>query len=201
MKKYISVIDITKLSGKQENNIETPYKNAPGVWILLGKEQDNTPLVCLQVGQSKNIGGEIDRDISYLNDEPLEPTSKEYVNQFGKRMFSYEEYPNRTKILYNKIAEKYNYFIFVCIAQGEGLKHDSLRKDIEKYIAYKTSCLYWVNGGQYKKEKNEQEIELIKRACKEECAALFENIKRDYENADILNKFLDELTAGKIDLS
>ena len=196
--KYISEINTTKLSGKQEDNI-AQYKNVPGVWILLGKEEYNTPVVCLQVGQSKDIGGEIYRDITYLNDKNLAPTPKVYINQFGESMFPYEEYPNRAKLLYYEIAKKYNYLSFVCVAHG--VKNNNLRKDIEKYVAYKTLSLYWVNGSQYKKERSKEAIELIKEACKDECTSLYAKIKMNYpENANSLNEFLEKLISGKIDI-
>ena len=198
MIEHIREIDSTKWSGKQENNIKQ-YINVPGVWILLGKEKGNTRLVCLQVAKSKDIGGEIDRDISYLKAESLEPTPIEYVNQFGERRFSYDEQPNRAKRLYKNIAERYEDLTFVCVAHGEKLKDDNLRKIIEKYVAYKTFCLYWVNGRQYKEDQGEEKIKSIKEDCKNECESLFKEIEENYqEGAKSLNDFLNDLDRGEI---
>lgn len=199
MLEHIREIDTTKWSEEKENNI-AQYKNVPGVWILVGKEQANTPLVCLQVAQTKDIGREVARDISYLKTEASHSAPKEYVNQFGECMFSYENYPSRTEILYKKMAEKYRHFALICVAHGEKLKDDRLRKNIEKYVAYKTLCPYWVNGGQYKK-KDDEEVKSIKEACKEECDTLFEKIKSDYqEKANSLNQFLDDFINGEIEI-
>lgn len=65
MLEYIRENDTTKWDGEKDNNI-VQYKNVPGVWILAGKERANTPWMCLQVAQTKNIRREVVRDISYM---------------------------------------------------------------------------------------------------------------------------------------
>ena len=184
----------------RENNI-AQYKGIPGVWILLGKEKADTHFVCLQVGQTKDIGNEIKTNISYLGKQNFEPTTKKYVNQFGEFMFSYEEHiDERRKMLYGDIAKKYVDLTFVCITSGEELKNQvELLKAIEKYVAYKTSCRYWVNGGPYRDGKASEKIEEIKNDCTNKCGELFETIKKDYPGkADPLKK-LEEFLAQLID--
>lgn len=205
MIEYIREVDSIKGSKEQENNI-LQYKKVPGVWILLGKEEGNNSLVCLQVAKTVNIGDEIARDISYLKLENYEPVSKsdnldpekKYINQFGEYKFSYKIYQDRAKELYKDIAEKYEDLTFICVAHGEELKDDRLRKDIEKYVAYKTLCRYWVNGRPYKKGKSKEEINIIKKACKDECTSLLEKIRNKYhDKTDSLDEFLNGLFPEK----
>lgn len=199
MIRYIGEIEPIKWGEGEE--IIARYKNVPGVWILVGRRKvtGKPCLECLQVAKCNDIGGEINRDTFYLKAEKSEPVPKDYVNQFGEHIFEYREYPNRAKLLYKDIAENYKDLIFICVAYGDELKDDSLRKDIEKYVAYRTLCRYWVNGGQYKKKEIE-EIKSIKEKCKEQCQALFENIKEKYgEKADSMDKFLGSLIDGTFD--
>ena len=116
-------------------------------------------------------------------------------------MFSYNICPGRAQELYWDISKKYTDLIFVCVAHGDGLENKELRKDIEKYVAYRTLSRYWVNGGQYKGDKSEEEIKSIKESCKKECEGLFEKIKRNYKGADMLNEFLNNLIEGKIEVA
>ena len=201
MIEYIRAIDTTKWGEEQKNNIKE-YKGKPGVWILLGKEHTDAPLVCLQVGATKYIGEEIERDICLLKQgsKPVEE-KRRYVNQFGEYMFSYDICPSRAQELYWDISKKYTDLIFICVAHGDELENKELRKDIEKYVAYRTLSRYWVNGGQYKGDKSEEEIKSIKESCKKECAELFEKIKRNYKGADMLNEFLNNLIKGKIEVA
>lgn len=91
--------------------------------------------------------------------------------------------------------------VFICVVYGDALKDNGLRKDVEKYVAYKTLCRYWANGGQYKKKETE-EINLIKEKCKEQCTTLFENIKGRYgEKANSIKEFLECLTNGTFNSS
>ena len=199
MIRYIGEIEPIKWGEGKE--IIAWYKNVPGVWILVGRRKvtGKPCLECLQVAKCKDIGGEIDRDTRYLKAEKFESEEKIYVNQFGEHIFKYDEYPNRAKWLYKNIAENYKDLIFICVAYGDELKDDGLRKDIEKYVAYRTLCRYWVNGGQYK-EKEVEEIKSIKEKCTEQCKALFENIKEKYgEKADSMDKFLGSLIDGTFD--
>lgn len=202
---YIREIDVAKWNKDQEkqNNIGH-YKGKPGVWILLGKEneQEKAPLMCLQVGATKDIGGEIDKDIFRLKAENFAAISVDYVNQFGEYMFSYDKYPGRTERLYDEIAKKYQYLTFVCVACGNKLEDEALREDIEKYVAYRTLCPYWVNGRPFER-MNEEQIKSRKEECEKECPVLFERIKAGYldEAAESLKEFLDKIVKRKIEVS
>lgn len=210
MIEYIREIDSIDQNGEL-NNI-AGYCKVPGVWILLGKKrgQADAPVECLQVAQTKDIGGEIKRDVGFLGNKRSVPVSerdkleKWYVNQFGECMFRYKSCPNRfyrAESLYKEIAEKYEGLVFVCVAHGDALKDNKLRKNIEKYVAYRTLSLYWVNGRPYKNKKDAEEIRLIKESCKKESAGIFEKIKSSYgKKADFLDQFLDDLLNGKTDI-
>lgn len=202
MIEYIREIDATKWNGSQKNNIEQ-YKNVPGVWILLGKKKGDTHLVCLQVGQTKkDISSEIKTNIYYLCDNSSEhPAQKKYVNQFGEGKFDYDVPISRQEFLYKEIAKNYDNLTFICVAHGKELENqDSLLRTIEKYVAFKTLCRYWANGGPYN-EKAPEEVERIKKECTDSCAELFEKIKKDYpeKKADFLKEFLDKLIDGEFD--
>lgn len=77
MLEYILEIDTTKWDKEKENSI-AQYKNVPRMWILVGKEQADFPLECLQVAQTKDVGREVVRDISYLKAETSDSATNEY---------------------------------------------------------------------------------------------------------------------------
>lgn len=201
MLKSIRELDWEKWTKETESNI-AQYKGVPGVWMLLGRKKTGGALACLQVGKTKDIGREIEADISYLNaEDSIEPVKKCYVNQFGEAQFEYMEYPAvRIRTLYKEIAKNYENLLFVCAAHGSELEDDELCKMIEKYIAYRTQCLYWVNGGSYKVGRSGEEVKSIKEAYQKECSRLFENIKKyDFPKGwERLGKFLDDLIDEKI---
>lgn len=197
----IKGIDITEWDAVPEDNI-AQYKGKPGVWILIGKKhgQVNAPVECLQVAQTKDIGKEIEENISYLENTDFEPKCCDYINQFGEYKFTYKVYPDRRMYLYKEIAKEYGIecLRFVCVAYE--IENDSLRKNIEKYVAYRTLCQYWVNGGPYKK-KGEEEIRSIKKARKKECETLCKTIKEKYgKKTGSLDKFLTDLNEGSIEI-
>lgn len=203
IKEYIKengIIQWNKQSEKEE--FISKLEKVPGVWILIGKEKDKSPWMCLQAAQTKNVGREIAKDISCLKSNTYQSIQKnggkKYVNQFGEPMFSYDKQLNRRKILYKNIDEKYEFLTFICVAYGEGLEDDKLRKDIEKYVAYKTFCLYWVNGHPYN-EKEEEEIKAIKNKCEMESNKLLEKIKESNysEKVNTLNELLKSLKREK----
>lgn len=129
----------------EQKELMDSYKNKSGVWFLIGKLLNEKSYICLQVGQSKDIGNEIIRDSGYLSGvDPYEKVCKTYVNQFGELQFKYYDYPDlKGKKLYNNIAENYKDFLFICISE---IDNRDTRLALEKYIAYKTESKYWRNG-------------------------------------------------------
>lgn len=124
------------------------------------KTSDNTEWKCLQVGQSSNMGREIDIDMNYLYQNNSFIEIKNYVNQFGKKMFEYSRIASIQELLYSHIAEKYHKFIFICVLEeADQVK----RKKFEKCFAWLTNSLYWRNGGTYIDEKNYTELVLEKQ--------------------------------------
>ncbi len=131
---------------EDSNNID----NINGVWALYGiKKAEKSKWTCLQVGQSNKIGDEIRLDISYLGKNNLQILKKNYINQFGEKMFEYMKYPSSREQLYKHLSEKYQDFIFVIIKCNRGNL-----KEIEKYYAWTSHAEYWRNGGTYIKEVN-----------------------------------------------
>ncbi|WP_052246082.1 hypothetical protein [Clostridium tyrobutyricum] len=184
-------------NGKCEGNLEEyleDYKMG-GVWALFGKEFDNNDQwFCLQVAKTENIAGEIKRDISCLKSEidpEKEKIEKNYVNQFGKHMFSYNEYPSSREYLYSEIAKIYKYLIFICVSK----ENDAAKRSaIETYFAWMARALYWRNGRAYKKEKNYSKDALDKIQ-----SSKFMNINLDVTVQKNLDSFFEEFSNNKMD--
>lgn len=138
-------------------------KGKSGVWALIGKNCEKDRWICLNVGINKNIGNEICQDIEYMNIKN-KIISKNYINQFGESLFSYDDYANnpcRSK-LYKEIKEKYSKLRFICI--GWCIDDKKEREKIEGHFAWMTRAKYWRNGGPFKddpakKKYNFDEIE------------------------------------------
>lgn len=143
--------EIEKLPEVTDENIKK-YQS-PGVWALFGQNEEKTWL-CLQVGQSNNIGLEIKSDIQCISGNIKEQTKKAYINQFGNVVNGYEYniYLTPREQIYKKIGEKYKEFVFICICCGDAYKNN--KKLIEKYVAWKLRALFWRNGGAFKYQKN-----------------------------------------------
>lgn len=149
----------------------------PGIWILVGKEKGDSKYVSLQVAQSGDIGPEITRALSYLKETLPSSSDKnffiDYVNQFGEKQFSYENYNNwRMKKLYNFIFLNYDNLHFICLTNMKELNNKDYRTQLEKYLAYKTICKFWANGGSYK-PKSKEEIVAITTKHLKECEDLY----------------------------
>lgn len=191
LEKYNIIIELE--NGEWEGNLED-YKMG-GVWALFGKESDkNVQWICLQVAKTENIAGEIKTDINCLKpriDPEKRKIEKNYVNQFGKHMFSYNEYPSSREYLYSEIADKYKYLIFICVSKE---KDAAKRLAIEKYFAWRARALYWRNGGAYKEEKDYSEDDLNKiQDGKFMDMNLDATIKKD------LDSFFEEVSNMEID--
>lgn len=85
----------------------------------------------------------------------LEKIEKNYINQFGRFMFSYNVFPSSRAFLYNDIAKKYKKLKFICVSMEENLK---IRSDIEMFFAWKSKPLYWRNGGPFKVEQTLDDV-------------------------------------------
>lgn len=152
-------------------------KGKSGVWFLLGRENESSPLVCLQVAQKDNIGNEIENDVRYLRTKVLKPGKKEYVNQFGEKQFDYEDWGQyRARKLYYNIAHKYSDLTFVCIWDEKIFEDKSNRELLEKYIAYKTKAVFWVNGRPFKKELTDDEKKELLIKYSNECNRIKKNL-------------------------
>lgn len=166
--------------------------NLGGIWALFGKKaEDNDIWFCLHVGQTRNIADEISANIKCLDAELDELRIKHYVNQFGKEMFSYDEYPTCREQIYNKIMEEYEDLIFICVYKEDDNKK---RIDIEKYYAWNTYPLYWRNGGPYKEAKNYSEAMLDK--IKNE---VINNMSLDDNIRKIIDSFLEHSSNKQIE--
>lgn len=191
IEKYNIIIELE--NGEWKGNLED-YKMG-GVWALFGKEFDNNDQwFCLQVAKTENIAGEIRTNISYLKPKmELEKRNieKDYVNQFGKHMFSYNEYPSSREYLYSEIAENYKYLIFICVSK----ENDAAKRSaIETYFAWRTRALYWRNGRAYKEKKNYSEDVLDKIQ-----SSKFVDINLDGTVQKKLDSFFEEFSNKKMD--
>lgn len=168
-----------------KNNI-TEIKKQPGVWLLIGEQNGTTE--CLQVGQSTDIGEEIDADSKLLSKTNLKPVRKEYINYFGEKQFCYDDYPGwQAATLYNHIANRYTNLHFICI-YGDIFNSKATRQlqQAEKYIAFKTKCRFWRNGKPF---TTAQEIETItdrKNNCDNQLLDI--RAKLDEDIANLIDK-------------
>lgn len=146
--------DIEKLPEVTDKNIKIYH--APGVWALFGQNEQKTWL-CLQVGQSNNIGSEIKYDIQCISGKRKKQTNKAYINQFGNVVdgYEYDIYWTVREQIFKKIGEKYKEFVFICLCCGDTYKDN--RKIIEKYVAWKFRALFWRNGGSFKRQQDKIE--------------------------------------------
>lgn len=163
MKEELSIFEIdgdlltTRTFGLNRNR---PSQKTSGVWALYGVEKAalKPEWKCLQVGQSVNMEHEILSDYRLLYPTVSERPIKNYVNQFGEKMFEYVKSPSTREILYNEIGKKYCKLTFISILKE--VDKDK-REEFEKVFAWMTHSLYWRNGGVYETDKNYSETELM----------------------------------------
>lgn len=131
--------------------------NFAGVWAMFGYRKNNSDnsAVCLNVGKTKCIKEELQADITRIKGIKKNKP-KEYRNQFGKKIFEYNEYPQRIDFIYDDINKKYEKFFWILVSQENDYW-------IEKYFAYSFKAIYWVANGQYKNEVADEEIEKIRQ--------------------------------------
>ena len=110
-----------------------------GVWIMFGKSKENHKYV-----DFSRIGNFIEKE-----DEP-----KDYVNQFGEKIFDYTVYAERLDFLYHHIDERYENIFCIKIC-------DKSDYSVEKYAAYLFRAKYWVANRRKPAEITDNEIEQI----------------------------------------
>jgi len=181
----IKKIDIEDTEIKGIKDIKGKF----GVWFLIGKNINNK-YECLQVAQSSDIGKEIELDINDMTSKNLTSLNiKNYVNQFGEKMFEYEEYDRwRARNLYYYLSCNFSDFIFICIVDKK-LTDRGTRELLEKYIAYKTKSSFWVNGRPFIKEQSEEE----KRKLIEIYSKILKDIRKKLEDIFLNSKLLDKV--------
>lgn len=165
-------------------NMEECRFDYPGVWALFGKRISETDKkwYCLQVASTECIQKEMEAD-KQLMDDTFDACirKKQYVNQFGEKVFSFFEYPTAREYLYGKyIKEQFKDFKFVVICKEEDGKR---RKMVEKKFAYHTKAVYWRNGHPY---EDGEVIDYTHR--KKNSLELFH--KDEVTDPDTLNKFI-----------
>lgn len=126
-----------------------------GVWIMFGKSKENHKYECLNVGKNNNIGKELAVDFSRIgNFIEKEDEPKDYVNQFGEKIFDYTVYAERLDFLYHHIDERYENIFCIKIC-------DKSDYSVEKYAAYLFRAKYWVANRQKPAKITDNEIEQI----------------------------------------
>ena len=142
------IVDLKNGEISGSNNLEN-YKQISGVWALIGRNNEEDNWVCLNVGVNKDISTEISLDIEYMNIKN-KIIRKNYTNQFGEKLFSYNdyEYDYYRSEIYKDIKEKYTKLRFICV--GWCIDDNGERKKIEKHFAWMTRAKYWRNGRPYK---------------------------------------------------
>ena len=171
--------------GLKRKSIDVLNKK-PGVWMLIGKKKEEGHeeghFICIQIGQTGNIGLEVKRDIEFMVEAEPKSSKKKYVNQFGEVQFEYDDYANwRAKQLYYIIAKEYKELKFICIICERNTKEQ--RDKLEKYMAYKSSCKYWVNGRPFSAKKENDR----KQYCIGECEVIKKELQKFF-NHELLQK-------------
>ena len=155
---------IIELNNGERNSTDNldKCKGKSGVWALIGKKSEEDEWICLNVGVNKDIGKEICLDIEYMNIKN-KIISKNYINQFGELIFSYNnyEYDHYRSEIYKDIKEKYSKLRFICI--GWCIDDNKERRKIEGHFAWMTRAKYWRNGGPFQNvpEKVEYDFDKI----------------------------------------
>lgn len=182
-----------------------------GVWALFGKKKEETnkndEWFCLQVAKTRDIEDEISEDMTYLKIKKHNEGEKNYVNQFGEKMFDYTAREivnsNIREVEYSDIMSKYKNLLFICVCEESD---KTKRTAIERYFAWNAHALYWRNGRPYKgakyypeKKLNEARIGINKKI------GLNDDIKKDidsfWNSPTINNKFINTVEICNTDCS
>jgi hypothetical protein len=149
MNKYKFPEDIKKVPGDFSILL-----GKPGVWACYGISRDNpTGWVCLNVGQSNDIGKEMRRDKEYSRGV-FHHRPGVYKNYLGKELFCFER-PNNKPLttrerVWFDIGKKYKNLLFVVISDS---KDEKERLTIEEQYAKNHNALYWNASPEQKKLK------------------------------------------------
>ena len=127
-----------------ETNLEQNKKQS-GVWAMWAKDVFNTD-ICLEVGQSTDIWGELDYDLSYLtknyeNESKNKRYSARRLFEFNKKFDVCECDSNRTCAKYRNIASNYYDIRVYLIGNLNETKEE--RESVELKYAVDNNALYW----------------------------------------------------------
>ena len=173
------------------------FEQIGGVWAAFDSDGE-----CWNVAETKNIANEMREDIIYTHFSYVADPSWEMAkNHFGDDMFICPSTDLIAMCTWAKVAKqcegKEIYFVIFELLSNvddkeENLKIISRRKDIEKYIAYKTRAVYWRNGRRF------EHPERMEKAVKE----FIESFEKDENNIEIknrLNRLMEEILIKNID--
>lgn len=141
------VFELSKENGKWKvifSQIKK-YKNTFGVWVMVNEAED-----VLEVGQSSDIGEELNDDLSYLlncycdRKERIKPYTARRLFEFNERFVVSEYDKNRTTAKYRIIAEKNEIITVYRVMEDMALSDDrNEREYIEMVIAVDNTAKYW----------------------------------------------------------
>ena len=121
------------------------YINKPGVWACYGITKDNptNTLVCLNVGESDDIGTEMRVDHEYSMGK-FNHRKGCYKNYEGKVLFTFDRPKNKPistrERVWHDIGQKYERLCFVIVCESSE-REERLKKEEEYALEHK--ALYW----------------------------------------------------------
>ena len=167
------------------------YDQKGGVWAAFDSDGK-----CWNVAETKNIAKEMREDFIYMHFSYFADPSWEMANNhFGKEMFQCPSNDLIAMCTWANVAKqcegKEIYFVIFELLSNVDDKEENLsiiarRRDIEKYIAYKTRAVYWRDGRHFKYlERMEKAVEAF--------ITSFENEK---ENDEIISRLQTVMNLG-----
>ena len=120
------------------------YIKKAGVWACYGMKKDGSEKwVCLNVGQSNDIGTEMRLNRKYSNGK-FNNKKGVYKNYKGDEIFTFDRPRNKPittrQRVWNHIGENYKSLYFVIVCESEDINE---RLRIEKEYAEKKEAIYW----------------------------------------------------------
>ena len=114
-----------------------------GVWACWGKPKHNTlsnsDWICLQVGESTDIGTEMRMDRQYSMGKFYNHKGI-YKNHAGHEIFDYDRPLSKRQRVWKHIGENYTGLIFVIIGLSEDQEE---RLQMEERYALEKEAVYW----------------------------------------------------------